>query len=215
MNHQPPRRAVPGTINPKEHTMTKYTASTVEQTLKSKVEGFHSRATAVKEAYRSKRQDILGDARLSQEAKKDDLAKLAEATSSELKSIQEEQTSFVQGLRGDVERALLGEQSTDASSVLLRRDAAQRARQITTEAEAIEILNDAVRSGDESMTHAVGYRARNSGWIDALDAYRVAQPETADTAAALAVVENLESEPGYRIANQMTYSEPSDSIIGS
>ena len=63
-------------------------------------------------------------------------------------------------------------------------------------------------SGDDSLAHAVGYRARQPGWVDALDAYQAAQPSAADTAAALAGVEELDRDPGYNLSNQITYAEP-------
>lgn len=53
-------------------------------------------------------------------------------------------------------------QPTDANSVLLRRGAAARARRIADEDEAMSMLRDAARGGDDSLTHAIGYRARHS-----------------------------------------------------
>lgn len=41
-----------------------------------------------------------------------------------------------------------------------------------------------------------------------MDAYQQAQPASADTAAALAIVEGLEGDLGYRMANQITCSVP-------
>ncbi|WP_353816288.1 hypothetical protein [Agromyces sp. SYSU T00266] len=191
--------------------MRTYNSATVEKNLKSKTEGFHARARAAKEAHRAKRDEILADDRLTREAKQEDLTKLAELTNNQLRSIKEEQVAFVNGLRSEIERAVLGNQPTDANSVLLRRDAADRARRIKDEKEAVEVLNDAARSGDESLAHAVGYRARNSGWIDALEAYRAVQPTGAENATALAVVENLSSDTGYNLANQINYAEVSGS----
>lgn len=190
---------------------TKYNSATVEKSLKSKIEGFHTRALDAKKAHRTKREAILGDDRLTQQAKQEDLAKLAEATNNQLRAIRDEQDVYVSGLRDSIERTLLGSQPTDANSVLLRRDAADRARKIATEKEAVEVLKDAARSGDESLAHAVGYRARNSGWTDALDAYRVAQPTGAENATALAVVEGLTSDSGYNLSNQINYSAVSAS----
>ena len=53
------------------------------------------------------------------------------------------------------------------------------------------------------------HRARQSGWVDALHEYRQTQPQSADTAAALAVVEGLDRDTGYNLSNQITYAAPS------
>lgn len=188
--------------------MSKSTPSGVEQDLKSSLNAFKDRALAVKEDYRSKRQDILRDERLSKEAKTADLADLDLEVRGKLDGIKAEQESYVKGLRDKLDRELRGTQPTDANSVLLRRDAADRARRIKDESEAVAVLGDAARSGDDSLAHAVGYRARQSGWTDALDAYRLAQPESADSAAALAVVEGLDRDTGYNLSNQITYASP-------
>lgn len=188
--------------------MPKYTASGVENDLKSKISAFKDRALAVKEAHRSARQDLLNDPMTSDLAKREHLETLDKQTRSKLVSIREEQESYVRGLRDKLDQELRGSQLTDANSVLLRRDAADRARRITDEREALSVLGDAVRGGDESLAHAVGYRARQSGWIDALDAYGQAQPGSADVAVALAFVEGLATDPGYNLSNGITYAAP-------
>lgn len=186
----------------------KHTASGVERDLKSSIGRFRERALTVKENYRTKRLEILNDDMRSDVAKQTDLAKLADETGATLKDLRSEQDSYVKGVRDRVERALLGSQPTDANSVLLRRDAADRARRISDEDEAMSMLRDAARGGDDSLAHAVGYRARSSGWVDVLDAYRETHPDSADTAAALAVVEGLQSDSGYNLASGITYANP-------
>lgn len=190
---------------------TKYNSASVEKSLKAKIEGFHARAQDVKKAHREKREAIHADTRLTQEAKREDLAALAEKTNGQLRAIRDEQEAYISKLQSDIEFAVLGSQPKDVDSVMLRRDAADRARKLATEKEAIDVLKDAARSGDASLAHAVGYRARNSGWTDALDAYRVAQPTGAENATALAVVENLSTDSGYNLSNQINYSAVSAS----
>lgn len=188
--------------------MFKYTPSGVERSLKSSINGFHESAASVKKAHRVARQKILDDKMTSDLAKKNQIKDLDAKTRSELDRIRSEQESYVRTLRGNLERELRGEQPTDANSVLLRRDAADRARRITNEKEALAVLGDAVHNGDESMTHAVGYMARQSGWVDVSDAYRLAQPGTADVAAALAFVEDATTDVGYNLGSQMAYADP-------
>jgi hypothetical protein len=190
--------------------MSKTTPNSLERDLTYTFAAFKERATEVKHAHRAARQEIQGDPMLSDLAKRERTEELNTQTRKALSDMRAEQQTYVKDLRTKVERELLGTQPMDAQSVLLRRDAADRARRIADEKEALAVLEDATRSGDDSLAHAVGYRARNSGWINALDAYREAQPGSADTATALAKLESLDRDPSYNFANQMTYAAPND-----
>ena len=190
--------------------MSKSTPDAVERDLKASLSGFKERAFAVKEADSAARKALRNDPMTSDLAKKEHLDALRKQTRSQLDAIRSEQEAYVSGLHNKLERELLGNQPSDANSVLLRRDAADRARRIKDEAEALAVLSDAGRSGDDSLANAVGYKARQSGWVGALDSYRQVQPDSADSAAALAVVEGLSRDTGYNLSNQITYSAPTD-----
>jgi hypothetical protein len=188
-----------------------YNSATVEKDLRAKIQGFQARASALKKEHSVKAQAIRQDGRLTPQAKQDDLAKLVEQTNDAIRAIKDEQRAYVNRVQSDIEHVVRGSQPADVNSVMLRRDAADRARRIASEADAIVMLNDAARSGDESLAHAVGFRARNSGWTDALEVYRVVQPTGAENATALAAVENLSTDVGYNLSNQISYAEVSTS----
>jgi hypothetical protein len=194
----------------KGKTMTKTTPATLERDLTYTLAAFKEEATGVKHAHRAAKEAITKDPMLSDLAKRERTDELRTQTRAKLDGIKAKQQTYVKDLRAKVERELLGSQPSDANSVLLRRDAADRARRITDEKEALAVLEDATRGGDDSLAHAVGYRARNSGWINALDAYREAQPGAADSATALAKLESLDRDPAYNFANQITYSAPNE-----
>ncbi len=145
---------------------------------------------------------------LSNLANQTRLDELRKETRAKLDSLRGEQDAKVKAVRECLERELKGNQPNDASSVLLRRDAADRARKIADEAEALSVLADASRGCDHTLADAVGYRARHAGWVEVLDAYTVARPEAADSAVALAFVEGVALDPGQNLANQITYSAP-------
>ena len=193
--------------------MTKYTLAGLSASFNRAVTGYHARAKAIKNAFPAQRQAILDDETRSQSWKNEKLQELADATRKALTDIREEQETYVRNLKVNVERALLGDQSKDANSVLLRRDAADRARRVKDEQEALDILQDSIRTGDESMADALGYRARGQAWISVLDAYREGRPDAAETAGALAFVESMESEGAYNMANSIAYSMPHDAGI--
>lgn len=188
--------------------MSKTTAASVETNLPAALNRFKESASAVKAAHVSARQAIKQDPMTSDLAKKQKLEALDQATKIELGRIRGEQDSHVENLRNKIERELRGDQPTDANSVLLRRDAADRARRVQDKTEALAVLNDAIANGDESMAHAVGAKARNNAWLDVAEAYQGAYPSTADSAAALAYVECVASGPAYNLSNGITYSAP-------
>ncbi|MDZ8200625.1 hypothetical protein RZO50_03820 [Microbacterium sp. SSW1-59] len=189
--------------------MSKRTPLGVQNDLKSSIDSFHARAKAIKDSYYEQRKAIFDDTRLSAEAQNEDAAKLLDGTVAQLATLKGEQDSYVQNLKDSLERDLRGNQPTDANSVLLRRDAAQRARQLGDEREALAALQDAVRNDDVSLQHAIGYVGRQQVWVNVGEAYRAAQPATADIAEALSFVDEATSDVGYRLGNQMTYSSPS------
>lgn len=186
----------------------KSTPASVERELERELGRFKDQAAAVKDAHRATRQKIQNDPMLSALAKQSHLGKLDDETRGKLDALRAEQDAKVASIRTRLEHELLGNQPTDASSVLLRRDAADRARQIASEADALGVLTDAVRSGDDTLADAVGYRARHAGWTDAMDAYKAARPEAADSAVALAFVEGLATDPGQNLANQIAFASP-------
>ncbi|GLI28495.1 hypothetical protein ARHIZOSPH14_27370 [Agromyces rhizosphaerae] len=188
--------------------MSKSTAASVESSLPSALNSYKESASAAKEAHRAARQAILADPMASDLAKKQKLEALDKDTRSKLDAIKGQQDSYVSGLRNKIEKELRGNQPTDANSVLLRRDAADRARKITDKQEAMDVLNDAIRNGDAEMAHAIGTRARNHVWLDVAQAYQAAHPDTADSAAALAYVEANTSGAAYNLSNSMTYAAP-------
>lgn len=190
--------------------MSKSTELSVEQNLPSALSSYKESAAAVKGAHKATRQAILDDPRRSDAAKKDDLAALSKDTRTKLDGLKDEQAGFIKGLRDKIESELRGNQPSDANSVLLRRDAADRARKIADNREAMSVLQDAINNGDESMAHAVGGMARRNVWRDVAEAYQAAHPDTADSAAALQYVEEVTSGPAFNVANSATFSDPLD-----
>jgi hypothetical protein len=188
----------------------KSTALSVEQGLDSALRSFKDQASAVKKAHDLARQEIRDDAKASDLGKRERLDALKQQTRSKLDAIKAEQESYIKTLRDKVERELRGNQPSDANSVLLRRDAADRARRITDKAEALAVLNDAIANGDDSLAHALGNRARSFAWLDVAGAYQAAFPSTADSAEALAYIEGLSGDMAFNVSNSMTYSAPTD-----
>ncbi|MCS3844788.1 hypothetical protein [Microbacterium sp. AK031] len=188
--------------------MSKSTTASVEKALLSALFGYKDSAATIQEAHRTAKQAILDDEMISDLAKKEKREALAKATRAKLDDLKGQQESYIAGLKSKLEKELRGNQPADANSVLLRRDASDRVRKITDKNEAMDVLNDAIGNGDDEMAHAIGTRARNSLWLDVVDVYKAAHPDTAETAAALAHVEANTSGGAFNLSNSITYSSP-------
>ncbi|OAN29002.1 hypothetical protein A4X17_05290 [Plantibacter sp. H53] len=182
----------------------------VQNTLTSALHGYKDQAAQVKDAHRIARQAIKDDPMTSDLAKRGKLDALASETKSKLAALKDEQAGFIKGLRDKAERDLRGPQSSDANSILLRRDAAARARKIDDKREALDVLEDAIRNGDSEMAHAIGTRARNTGMVGVAEVYQSAFPDTAEAAEVLAYVEANGSGAALNMSNSITFSAPQD-----
>src|SRR5690554_2296563 len=140
----------------------KTTALSIERDLPSSLNSFKERASAVKDAHRAAIKTIKDDPMRSDLAKKEGLAALDKATRESLDAIKGEQDAYVAGLRSKIEKEFRGNQPSDPASVVSRRDAADRARRISDQREAFDVLNDAIAMGDADLAHAIGTRARNN-----------------------------------------------------
>ena len=190
--------------------MSKTTVLSVQNSLSSALNNYKDSAAAVQAAHHTARQAIREDPMTSDLAKKQSLEALGEATRSKLAALKDEQAGFINGLRDKVERDLRGNQPSDANSVILRRDASDRARKISDRREALDVLNDAIANGDESMAHAVGTLARNTAMLDVAEAYQAAFPRTAESAKALSYVEANTSGAAFNMSNSITFSAPNE-----
>ena len=191
--------------------MSKSTPLSVQNAFNDKLKNSQEQAAAVKAAHDKARKAIKDDPMTSDLAKRGKLDALKTEAKAKLDALKESQESFVKGLRDKVEKEFHGNQPTDAASVVSRRDAADRARKITDKREAMEVLQDAIAGNDADLAHAIGVKARNSGWVDAAEAYTGAYPDTAGSAEALDYIDsNGPGTPAYNTLSSMTFSAPAD-----
>lgn len=190
--------------------MAKSTPLGVQNQLDSALFGYKDQASAVKATHSAAHKAIREDATLSDIGKRERFEALATVTRGKLDAIKADQVSYVSGLKTSLEKELRGSQPSDANSVLLRRDAYGRATKITDNAEAMGVLREAVASGDDSMAHAVGARARQQLWGDVHDVYKESFAGTAGVAEALTYVDEVTTGLAYNVSNSATYAMPLD-----
>ncbi|MDN3310541.1 hypothetical protein QWJ90_06330 [Microbacterium oryzae] len=188
--------------------MPKMTTAAIESSLLPALNGFKESAAQVKEAHAKARKAILDDPMTSDLAKRGKADALRVETRNKLDNLKADQDAHVNGLKSTLEKQLRGNQPMDASNILLRRDAADRVRKIIDQQEAVDVLQDAIANGDETLAHAIGIRATHTGMSGVVETWKAAYPETADTAAALAFVEANTSGAAFNLSNQITYADP-------
>lgn len=189
--------------------MSKSTPLSVQNAFNSALKNSQESAAHVKEAHRIAYKMIKEDSRRSDAAKRDDLDALKADTRAKLNALEESQQTFVKGLRDKVEKELRGNQPADAASVVSRRDAADRARKLDQH-DALEVLRDSIAGNDADLAHAIGVKARNSGWVDVAEEWSAAHPDTAGSAEALNYLDENGSGAGYNLFNSVTFSAPVD-----
>lgn len=188
--------------------MARTTAASVESNTMSALASFKERARAARKEHDLARSAIRDDPMTSDLGKRERLEALDKQTRAKLDGIKSEQASYLQTLRERVASEVRGHQSQDTNSVLLRRDAADRARKITEKQDAMDTLNDAIANGDTVLAQAIGGRARARLWGSVAEAYEAAYPELADSEAALAYLDGLTSDGAFNVSNSMTFASP-------
>ncbi|MCZ4301342.1 hypothetical protein [Microbacterium oxydans] len=188
----------------------KITAASIERDFPAARQRFKDQAAQVKEAHHAARKAIQDDPMTSDLAKRGKLDALKAETRSKLDALRSEQDAYVKNLRDQVEKEFRGSRPTDANSVLLRRDASDRARRIIEQQDALDVLRDAIANDDADLAHAVGNRARHTGMTRVVEEYTAAYPDTADSAQALSYLDANASGAAWNLDNGITFAAPLD-----
>lgn len=151
---------------------------------------------------------------LSQEAK---LVAIARAYRETRDAIAEQGRQVVQ--QAEAKRAQLGrklfghEGDADPQTVIVRRDAADRAAKLKTPEEASSALQQAEVNGDRYMAQAIATHAWTHSWNDVLSGYLDARPEAAETVSQLREVPDT-NNPVWMMQHAMTYHVAKPAELG-
>lgn len=108
--------------------------------------------------------------------------------------------------RNRLARKLFGhEGDADPNTVIVRRDAADRAAKLTDPNEALRAMQRAEANGDTHLAQAIAAQAQANMWSDVVSSYLSARPEAADAAQRLAELPNPD-DGAWRLTHAMTYS---------
>lgn len=123
-----------------------------------------------------------------------------------LAAVKHSQDVEIQVLRSKVHNTLQGHQPTDEESTLNRRDASARARRLSTQEQAGQLLSDATFLLDDTLAHAVGSMAAINGWGEVFHQYSTMYGQSANAIQSLAVIDYLHKDMSVNLLNNITYS---------
>jgi hypothetical protein len=114
----------------------------------------------------------------SDQAKRIMAAKAYTAAQSAMNQLRDSTLQQLRSRRQDVRRRMYGHTDTsDAQTLMARRDAAQKAAELDNPRIAREELQEALAQGDSIMARAIAARADEWGWNDVLDTYAETRPD--------------------------------------
>jgi hypothetical protein len=143
---------------------------------------------------------------LSSEAKRIAIAKAYRDTRNQIQAAGQAVLDHVTTERARLSRKLFGyEGEADPNTVIVRRDAADRAAKLTNPHEAQRALERAEANGDTHLAQAIAGQAQANMWSDVVSSYLGAHPEAGQAAQQLAELPDP-NDGAWRIRHAMTYS---------
>ncbi|MCX4780909.1 hypothetical protein [Streptomyces sp. NBC_01264] len=140
-------------------------------------------AEQIRERYQQQLDRIQANRAYSDHAKKVLCAKAWTQAAQQLEQQRQAELAELSSRREQLNRKMFGSTGTaDPSTVLARRDAADRAAAIDNPRIAAETLQRAERDGDRTLAQAVAAHANTYGWTEVVDQYAASTPAFADAA---------------------------------
>lgn len=143
---------------------------------------------------------------LSTEAKRVAIAKVYRDTRNQIQAASQAALDHVTNERNRLARKLFGhEGDADPTTVIVRRDAADRAAKLTDPNEAQRALQRAEANGDVHLAQAIAAHAQAHMWSDVVSSYLTARPEAGEAAQQLNALPDP-NDGAWRIQHAMTYA---------
>ena len=149
---------------------------------------------------------IRGQRSLSDEAKRIGVARAYREARDTINSMRQAETDRIEGARTKLSRQLFGHVGeADAQTVIIRRDAADRAAKLTNRVDADRALKLAEANGDSHMAQAIAAHAQAHMWGEVVGTYLASRPQATAAAEELSSLPDT-SDPGWRMGQAITYS---------
>ncbi|MEV7692490.1 hypothetical protein AB0N73_04065 [Microbacterium sp. NPDC089189] len=165
---------------------------------KSEVEALRERASQLRDAHARETRDINSNPELS------DAGKAAERDRSYnhylplAKDLREKEMTLVKKKISDLQSQLESRAGGTSTDIIAFRDAQDRADQLKDQAQALVMIERAMRQGDTSLAHAVFRRATEAHWPDVKNAFITEHPTLKDVVRELNWLGDFKSESFQR-----------------
>ncbi|MGO4205188.1 hypothetical protein AB4Z09_26325 [Rhodococcus sp. TAF43] len=139
-----------------------------------------NRVDSIKASHKAQLEAIRKDPRLTAEGKRSELAKAHVASRDQMNELR---TQFKTGLAADklrIQRRLFGSVTADPTDIVSARDAHERASRISSQQDAITLLERAQITGDTALSRAIFHQAARHNWNEAITTHAETSPGAAD-----------------------------------
>lgn len=161
---------------------------------------------AINQRLASEVERINGRRSLSDEAKRIAIARAYRDARNQIQAAGQAVLDQVHNERARLSRKLFGyEGDADPNTVVVRRDAADRAAKLDSPEAAQRALQMAEMNGDQYLAQAIAGQANANMWHDVVGSYLDARPEAGEAAAQLRDLPDP-SDGVWRMQHAMTYS---------
>lgn len=162
--------------------------------------------TAINERLASEVARINGRQSLSPQAKQIAIAKAYRTARDQVQGMRQAEADRISGERTRLSRRLFGhEGAADAQTIIVRRDAADRAARLTSPEEAEQALQRAEAQGDTHLAQAIAGHSLANLWNGVVQTWVNAHPDIADTAQQLEQLPNP-NDGAWKLRQAMTYT---------
>ncbi|MFF7973836.1 hypothetical protein [Streptomyces sp. NPDC007905] len=187
---------IDGRWRAKGSTLTTRDVATINQRLASEVARINSRQS------------------LSAQAKQIAIAKAYRTARDQVQAMRQAELDRVTGERAKLARRLWGhEGAADAQTVIVRRDAADRAAKLDSPEAAQRALRMAEANGDTHLAQAIAGQSYANGWADVVHTWLDTNPQAHDTASKLQELPDP-TDGVWRMQQAMTYSVAQPTELG-
>lgn len=144
--------------------------------LDSKLTSLRAEAERLQHQWNRTISTVQSDTTLSEVGRREKLEQERATARERMKKLREQEDGLVATKKQALEKSLFGMSSTDPNRIIAYRDARDRARQLTREDEARELLTSAKLSGDSSLAQAILAAAIPNNWTAIVREYADSNP---------------------------------------
>ncbi|RWR16793.1 hypothetical protein D8Y23_12795 [Microbacterium enclense] len=175
------------------------------QAVDDKIEANRAAALRISGDARARMRATKEDPRLSDLAKREEIARITETTKAQLDDLAAREQQIVDDQIRVLQRQIYGTAGSSPEAVITFRDAQERADRITEQRPALAAMQRALLNQDEGMAQALLGRAFDQGWADVTGAYAAEYPARASYIADLQGLTNFKNNIGAQMMGAFNY----------